>query len=513
MKEKAEKAFGKIFCSFAIVMYGLLFYYCLGVTGENSGPLSEEFIYFKKDSVLFNIIILGAAYLALYFLSKLSVLFEEKRRRNILLAAVSVWAVIFGIYWVTTSKTSPQGDPGLILWYARDICKGDFTQFQEGGYLAIYPHQLGMVTLLLPFVKLFGANDYLAFQYFTALLLPVIFVSGAKIVRFISNDNAKVEFLYIFFMVTCFPLYAYTPFVYGDLCSLEIGMLAVWALLSCLKSFRVYKLIALGVAAGISVQMRRNMVIMVIALEIVLLIKMACGSASRLKAAAMGISMLAGLLVFQGCIDLAYSGVKDKNADEFPVSTFIVMGLNDDHGRPGWDNCYSYDLFFENGMDTELTKQQAVKDFKAYLTLYKNNPAYMADFFARKMNAQWNAPMYQCIVMNNYLIGVQGKLVNSIYSRGRLGRLVEGYMKIYQLVLYSSILFFLAARRKSSGSIEKWALLITVFGGFLFSLMWEAKTRYVFPYLIMQLPYMAMGVNEIVLFIKGKISGKGKQYQ
>lgn len=510
MKDK-ERILGNIFCVLAIVMYGLLFYYCLGITGENSGPLSEEFIYFKKESVLFNLALLGMAFLVLYFLSKISVFFEEKRRRNILLAVVSLFSVLFGIYWVTTSKTFPQGDPGLILYYARDICKGDFTQFQEGGYLAIYPHQLGMVTLLLPFVKLFGANDYLAFQYFTALMLPAIFISGTKIVRFISNNNARVEFLFIVCLTTCFPLYAYTPFVYGDLCSLEMGMLAVWAFLSCLKKFKIYKLTAFGFTIGVAVQMRENIIIMAIALGVVLLIKLVCSHADRWKAAAMGAAMIVGVVFFQGCINLAYYNVKDKEADTFPVSTFIVMGLNDDYGRPGWDNGYSYNLFFDNGMDTELTKRQAREDFKSYLTLYKNNPAYMVDFFARKMNAQWNAPMYQCIVMNNYVTDEQGRLVHSIYSRGRIGRLVEKYMKIYQLVLYSSILCLVFIKRKSCNAIEGYTLLIAVFGGFLFSLMWEAKTRYVFPYLIMQLPYMAMGIDEIILLLKIKIHGKREQ--
>lgn len=510
--EKKEKVLGAVFCILAMVMYGLLLYYCLGITGENIGYPSEEFIYFKKDSVLFNFAVLGFAFTALYFFSKLSVFFEEKKRRNILVAIVSVLAVIFAIYWVTTSKTFPQGDPGLILYYARDICNGDFTQFQAGQYLAIYPHQLGMITLLLPFVKIFGANDYLAFQYFVALMLPAVFVSGAKIVRFISGDNPRVEFLYIFCAATCFPLYAYTPFVYGDLCSLEVGMLAVWALLSCLEKFKVYKLIALSLLIGIAVQLRENMLILVIAVEIVLLIKLICAPPNRWRTAAMGIAVIAGVVFFQSCIDLAYYKVKDKEADVFPVSTFIVMGLNDDYGHPGWDNCYSYDLFFENNMDTELTKQQAVKDFKSYLTLYKNDPAYMVDFFARKMNAQWHAPMYQCIAMNNYLIGQQGRLAHSIYSHGRVGRLVESYMKIYQLVLYSSILCYAAVKRKRGDSIEKYTLLIAVFGGFLFSMMWEAKTRYVFPYLIMQLPYMAMGVNEVLLIIKTRFCGKREQY-
>ena len=78
-------------------------------------------------------------------------------------------------------------------------------------------------------------------------------------------------------------------------------------------------------------------------------------------------------------------------------------------------------------------------------------------------------------------------------------------MKVFQLTLYSAILFLLIARRRDEGSIEKHVLLIAVVGGFLFSLIWEAKTRYIFPYLLMQLPYMAVGVNEILKIMEARI--------
>ena len=56
--------------------------------------------------------------------------------------------------------------------------------------------------------------------------------------------------------------------------------------------------------------------------------------------------------------------------------------------------------------------------------------------------------------------------------------------------------------------MEWYLLLIAVFGGFLFSLMWEAKTRYILPYLFMQIPYMAMGINEIITVMEQKIERK-----
>ena len=35
--------------------------------------------------------------------------------------------------------------------------------------------------------------------------------------------------------------------------------------------------------------------------------------------------------------------------------------------------------------------------------------------------------------------------------------------------------------------------LVIIFGGFLFTMLWEAMSRYVFPYVIYMLPLAAMG--------------------
>ena len=98
--------------------------------------------------------------------------------------------------------------------------------------------------------------------------------------------------------------------------------------------------------------------------------------------------------------------------------------------------------------------------------------------------------------------GEQLPLVKNIYEHGKLGKFIEAGMKLFQMLMYGGILFLLVTRRREYVEIEKYLLLIAVFGGFLFSLMWEAKTRYVLPYLFMQIPYMAMGVGEIVSWME-----------
>lgn len=500
-----EKFFCRIFCALAIVVFGILVYHSLGITGENSGELTDEHIYFRHDSVILNLIGISLALTLLSLYGRLERFFHTKKRRNVLLAIVSALAVLFGVYWITATKTSPWGDPGYILSFARQFQAGDYTGLEAGEYLAVYPQQLGMVTLLSFFNGLFGESDYRVFTYLTAAMLPLIIVSGMKVVRYLVKDNARIELFYLLFVLTCFPMYGYAPFVYGDLCSLEIGMLSVWAFLSCLERFRVGKLIWLGGTVGLAFLLRSNIIILFIAMWIVLIVKLLCDSAKRRSALLMGIAMALGILLFQAALDFAYRNVRKERTDALPPIAFIVMGMNDDFGYPGWHNFYGVNLFAACGNDAGLTAERAKEDLNSYIDLFRADPEYMVDFYVRKINAQWNAPMYQCIVSSNHVIARQGKVAASIYEKGRLYRWVSRYMKVFQMLLYASVLFLLSVRYGKWHGVENYVLLIAVFGGFLFSLLWEAKTRYVFPYLLMLLPYMAAGVGEGLRLLEARI--------
>ena len=199
-----------------------------------------------------------------------------------------------------------------------------------------------------------------------------------------------------------------------------------------------------------------------------------------------------------------------EKASSIPTFLTIVMGLNDDNGWGGWHNGYDQQTFLAFDCDEEQAQKQAYQDFQDYLAGYRKNPGSMASFFIRKMNNQWNAPMYQSTIMNSESDGQRPVLLESLFQEGKAAKLVTFGMKLYQLLLYGSILFLLVRKRKDFDRMEEYALLAAVFGGFLFTLVWEAKTRYALPYLFMQIPYMAMGVNEISLFLEKWLKKTGK---
>ncbi len=499
-KHLNEPKVGKIFRLLAFLMFFVLFGSSLVLTGENSMGFSDENIYLKRDSVLFNAAALLGAGLFFSFFGKFASFFREKWKRNLLLAVCCAIAAGISFYWVTNCGAGPVADQAQVVAYAADFNQGDFSGLQKGNYVAKYPQQLGLITFLRLLFLLFGEENYFAFQVFSILCVCILLIAGCMIVRELSRGDAGTELYYLFLSMTCFPMYAYTSFVYGDLVSVTFVFLAVWALLSAFRKFRIWKLVGMGLSIGFAVMLRTNVLIVVIAMLIVVLVKLLVGR--NRQALACGAAILFGVFLFRSSVDALYADKRDKEAESIPAICYIVMGLNDDNSHPGWYNSYGVELFEKNQFDAEATSRQAFADLCSYAGVFAHDPLYMADFFARKMNSQWNAPMYQGIAMNDYLVAEQSPLIAEIYSREGFGALLEEYMQLYQLLIYGSILFLLFSRGKSDEGIEGYTLLIGVFGGFLFSLMWEAKTRYVFPYFLMMLPYAALGLRALTGWMK-----------
>lgn len=495
----SEKNLTAVFCFLCTAFFFLLTYYSLGSTYENGdivGSYMDEYPYLRSDSMLENILLLFLLLLFLWAVTKaitfLSRKCPVKFTMDMAAGIISIAAIAFGIYWVRASGTVPQWDQMSICNSATAFNEGDFSDLLIGGYVSIYRQQLGLVTFLRLLFLVCGNNNYMACQYCSAVLAGGIVFFCYQITKSLSNDNHTAECIYLLLAIFCAPLYFYIPFVYGEIPSTAFIALCTWMLLDCLtiKKVSPLKLILLGLSGGIAIQLRRNTLLFIIGFFIVLLIRLAVRCDKRVLLSAF--ALLAGILLFQGMIHFMYADKIPANSEALPASLHIAMGTNDDI-LPGWYNNYHLDVFYACDLEAAWANEVAWQTIKEFIHKCREDHPYTIDFFTRKIASQWNAPMYQCLVMNNCIAYEQYPLAESIYF-GRMRHYVEAFMNIYQLLVYGSILFLLYNMRKVWTQIEKYAPLIGIFGGFLFSMIWEAKTRYVFPYFIMMLPYAALGV-------------------
>ena len=492
----------RLFSLLAILLFGYLFLTSIFITGTID-DISIEVV-----NITYNKFWPMAAGISFFvvlvlLLGKLYDAFLSKLNKNLLLGIVCFLALFFSIYWVWGSGTAPQADQSHICDFASEFNSGDFSSLQNNSYITMCGQQLGIVTFLRLLFSVFGDGNYVAYQYFSALMVPVAIYSGGMLVRKLSGQAGKSEFFYLIFAGTFFPMYAYTAFVYGDLSSTALSMLACLLLLSCIEKFSVVKVLMLVLTTGIAVQLRRNVLITVIAFLIVIIVKLI--QKWNWKMLVTGCGMVCGILAMQIGIEGIYHNVSNNECQELPAVLYVTMGMQEGFlERAGWYNSYNFSTYEENNYDASLAKQVAMQDLTARLQEFEENPSYAFSFFNKKINTQWQAPMYESLILNGNIEKEQTPLISKIYAinQTRTNRLLLRYMKVFQLFTYGCILGWLILKYRKNLPIEKYALLIAVFGGFLFSVIWEAKTRYIFPYAMLMIPYFALGFKDISEMMK-----------
>lgn len=500
-----ENNMAKIFHALAVILFGFLFIASIFITGNNGDDISYEFIIMERNSPAY-IVLAVVFFLALMFVA--GILYDKifyKCNKNILLGMVCLISFLVSIYWIWGIAAVPQGDQALICQYASRFNQGDFSDLQRNCYITMCQQQLGLITFMRVLFYIFGDGNYMAYQYFSALMVVVIIFSGRQIVRKISCHSGKVEFYYLVLMGTFFPMYGYVPFVYGDLSSTAVVFLSGWLFLECLEEFSVPKVFALALTAGIAVQLRRNVLVILIAFIIVVAVKLI--QQWNWKVLVTGCSILLGALLLQVGVKGIYHDVMDNEKKEIPAVLYIAMGLHDHNNRPGWFDAYNQLIFEQYEYDPVLASDAARADIQKSFEKFIEDPGYMVHFFGAKINSQWQAPMYQSVVINSKIVGDQSLIAHMIYNYNlsKLGRLLLLYTKAFQLFMYGCIFLWLIMRWKKKQPIENYLLLIAVFGGFLFSILWEAKARYVFPYALLMIPYFAVGLQELVGYLYKKI--------
>jgi len=489
-----EKMLTQIFCFICAVMFIVLFGFSLLFSWVNV-EFWNEFVYMRQDNVLLNLLGIAAGLLIMWLIGRLSDKFPVRKRMDIVAAVAGMICVAVSIFWIIASKTEPQGDQANIVEYAVAYKNGDTSSLLKGGYVGRYQQQLGLITFMRVLFMIFGQGNYKAYQYFSALMVFVIVFFGHKIIQHIALENVRADVIYLALMLFCIPMYGYTPFVYGEISSTGLALLAVWLLLSALKRFSWWKLSVLGITCGIMMQMRQNTLIIVVAMLIVLLVKIIQKPEKKLFFT--GGAIIAGVMILQAAISFIYRPFIPEDSKSTPAILFITMGTHDGiEGEPGWHDNYDEDLYRETGYDYDTASKIAWEDLKEFIDKCVSDPKYAVSFFTLKMNIQWNVPMYQCLVMNNSFYDEPYKFADDIYFNGN-DKYLENFMNIYQLLIYGGVLAALIFMRKKRAGIENFVLLISVYGGFLFSLLWEAKPRYVFPYFILMIPCAAVGIAEL----------------
>lgn len=468
--------------------------------------MTIEAVYLFKDNPIV-VFLLTCAFIAVVLgVTRLLRLIPEKTGRWLIPAAGAAVSLAIALYWVYSCKAAPQADQASAYWAAvmqYQSALGESSEFLT--YIQTYQQQLGLVQLYMLLFKITGELSFFPLLVLNGLCVPVMLTALYAIVYKISRryDCAVAALL---LGLSCVPVYLYTSFAYGEIISTTFSMLAVLLAMTILEKYdrrfkdmkkndkAVFVLEHVGCFACmfIAIQLRMNSLIVVIAIVAVTAVK---AISKKRPAGLVLIACVAAGAILPGMISKAAFSEQLAGADGMPAALWVAMGMQEKDGLCGWNNYYNIATFYECGSDAELASERAKADIADRLGYFKNNPGQAVSFYMRKFESQWNCPLFQSVQMNSYIEGKPTNIAHGILYFEDIYYYVRDFANVHHsAVLVCALVGLIAGLYMKRRGIECYILSAAILGGMLFSLIWEAKARYCFPYYVFMLSLAAVGL-------------------
>ncbi len=476
---------------------------------------------------------------------------DSNRKTSILTITVLLWSCTIGAILIVFGRTVPAADAMSVYAAAEELAGGSTAVIHPtGSYLSYYPQQVGLVAFFELLIRLwnllpFQVPAYHFIKCIYVLLACVIILFQKYTVRLLWHDR-QAENLYLLLAALNLPFLMYTSFVYGEIPSFAAISGGLYFLLklfglkrvlsapftetvspgnSSLKSAYACGLLSLALLT-LGVMLRKNNLILVLAVLIVLLLQ----GLREKRTGLLLFALLCGLCCFS-ILPLVQKAYENRAGSTLksgvPAMSYFAMGMQEAPRGNGWYNGFNFNTYQDTGMDTEATNALSREAIRERLSYFQAHPSYMADFYLHKHLSQWADGTYACRQATLATFGGRSSLFQSLYE-GPLSRYLIEYCNLFQVVLYLGTVLFccrpclevwkqhrLPAPEVSPGTgnmctaeisapaiqnslqgLPLYLGLIGVTGGFLFHIIWEANSRYIFLYSLLLMPYCAMGLSD-----------------
>lgn len=461
----------------------------------------------EKDSILSSIV---WVMLAMLFAEGILVLTRRlsQCRIHALAAGMAVLVTGFLFYLVRSADNFPMTDQQAVYYAAVNLYEGNLEPVRSYEYFNIYPFQLNLAAVFAWIFRITGDSSPQMLQYVNALCVGLTVYTGFRITRELFH-RAQAECIYLLCIVSFLPIYLYTQFIYGEVISICAACCGVWIFLVLNRekesderpagkrsAVRGILWFLLGIAMLLGILVRTSTLIIWIAMmisEVLLVLKNR--KVGRLLAMALvWLAIWAGQSAFTAHLERE---VQTDLHDGTPALLWISMGMQEevaDTMGPGGYSGYNWYLFQDCDLDPVRAGAEAMEDIRARLEYWAGKPGEMIRFFKEKQLCQWNEPSYCVFAMTR---DVRGRWwVKSLYD-GHRHDFLYGFMNRCQAVMYFLILAGFLALLVRREAPQRYLPGLILVGGFLFTAIWEAKSRYAWPYLVFAMPHMAYGFTII----------------
>lgn len=424
---------------------------------------------------------------------------KKKLRKILFISAISIY-IIADILWTIFVRAPIVGDQvhvnsmGQLFYrgYDEEIINSDtYAGIPLGEYIQAYNQQIPQAFLYSLFFRLIHIDEFGTPRALNVIAIIVILVAIYKIGNMISKNHKvnKVRLMVLFLTFLSLPMLS--TFVYGDIPSLAFALLSVYYMMKFVDYNKLKYFTLATIFSMIAYMFRMNSLIFVIATVIYLLFNLFTKITSKtvkeniINALLIVIFIVVSIVPAQIVNDYYINKYNLDKSKEYPNISYILMGMSESWRGNGW---YNEDIGEPALKNPESSKEEYAEKIKDRLTYFSQNMGYTFRFYIMKLASMWSENTYSAVRLN-LLHESEDDYLNVIKEP------LTFYQKALLILMCVCSIIVLIQNRKNL-SVNVIYLLLIFMGGFAFHIIWEAKSRYIIPYIVVLIPIASIEINK-----------------
>lgn len=433
---------------------------------------------------------------------------KKKLRKILFISAISIY-IIADILWTIFVRAPIVGDQvhvnsmGQLFYrgYDEEIINSDtYAGIPLGEYIQAYNQQIPQAFLYSLFFRLIHIDEFGTPRALNVIAIIIILVAIYKIGNMISKNHKvnKVRLMVLFLTFLSLPMLS--TFVYGDIPSLAFALLNVYYMMKFVDYNKLKYFTLATIFSMIAYMFRMNSLIFVIATVIYLLFNLFTKITSKtvkeniINALLIVIFIVVSIVPAQIVNDYYINKYNLDKSKEYPNISYILMGMSESWRGNGW---YNEDIGEPALKNPESSKEEYADKIKDRLTYFSQNIGYTYRFYTMKLASMWSENTYSAVRLN-LLHESEDDYLNVIKEP------LTFYQKALLILMCVCSIIVLIQNRKNL-SVNVIYLLLIFMGGFAFHIIWEAKSRYIIPYIVVLIPIASIEINKLKKLAKKSI--------
>lgn len=469
---------------------------------------------FQRENVPLLLLLTGAAAVLFFLLGRTEEFRRggfagktDRARLNLYGKALLWFAFCTSLFLILVLRGRPTNDALQLDQIIGDFLRGDYSAMKPGGYLDSYPFQIFYVMIGILLQLIFGPSNYMVYQLLNVLSIVLTLYFLYEISLELFHDPRVCSMMSVMAFGAMF-LYVYATFIYSDIWSFASMTGAILFTTRYFGTGKTRQLVYAGLLCALSVVLKSNAYILMLAMIAALLAhavrRAACRDRKESLRSLLGVVLL--LVLVRGsvlCVDACAERMTGMRLSKgVPASTYFAMGMEEMEGKYGWYDGTNVGLYHNADNQYDAADRLAREKIHERAEVFRESPKYFVKFYLFKFLSQWADPT--CVSMREFEesgrhVDNQSALAVSLIS-GRGSRILQWMMNVYETLVYLGFCVYLFCRVKGRKTLTENEVLLTalIFGGMVFHQLWEASGRYAMRYYICMLPFAAYGMLRIM---------------